>query len=189
MTRPRRRFPSLAEVSLLTVVWILLWDRVTLLTLLSGAVLAVLVTLVFPLPPLPRTGRFRPVALAKLLGGLFYDMARASIGVVVLAFSFGTIPHSSIIKVQLWSRSDLYLTLTSDMVSLVPGTLVLEVHRSSSTLYLHVLNRTDPAGLAEAVRDALASERRVVRAFGTREEIAALQAGMPYPDTPEGVRT
>jgi multicomponent Na+:H+ antiporter subunit E len=83
----------------------------------------------------------------------------------------------TIIRVRLWSRSDLYLTVTSELVSLVPGTLVVEVHRDSSTLYLHVLNQTDPEGLARAERDALAAERRV---------IAALRDGRPYPTAAEG---
>lgn len=189
MTRPRRRLPHPGGVVLLTLVWVLLWDRVTLLTVLSGVVLSVLVVLVFPLPALPKTGGFRPVAVAVLLGRLFVDMVRASVAVVALAFAFGTTPHSSIIRVRLWSRSDLYLTLTSDLVSLVPGTLVLEVHRPSSTLYLHVLDRTEEAGLAQAVEEALAAERRVVRAFGTADEVAALEAGRPYPRAEEGAGT
>jgi len=92
----------------------------------------------------------------------------------------------TIIRVRLWSRSDLYLTATSELVSLVPGTLVVEVHRDSSTLYLHVLNQTDPEGLARAERDALAAERRVIEALGADDEIAALRDGRPYPTAAEG---
>ena len=64
---------------------------------------------------------------------------------VRLAFALGSVPRSSIVRVQLRSRSDLYLTQTAELVSLVPGTIVLEVHRATSTLYLHCLLYTSDA--------------------------------------------
>ena len=127
--RPRRRVNPPAVV-VLTLVWVLLWDEVSLFIVLTGALLAVGVGLVFPLPPIDLHGRFRPVQGARLLVRLLVDAFRASVDVVALAFRFGTTPRSSIVRVQLRSRSDLYLTQTAELVSLVPGTIVLEVHRA-----------------------------------------------------------
>ena len=179
--RVRRRVNAPAVV-VLTVVWVLLWDRVSLFIVLTGVLLAVLVGLVFPLPPIDLHGRFRPVQGLRLLARLLTDAFRASIDVVRLAFRFGTVPRSSIVRVQLRSRSDLYLTQTAELVSLVPGTIVLEAHRATSTLYLHVLDATDDVAIDAAVTAVLAAEARVLRTFGSAAEVAALDEGRPQPD-------
>jgi multicomponent Na+:H+ antiporter subunit E len=178
---PVRRRVNAPAVVVLTGVWVLLWDEVSLFLVLTGIGLAVLVGLVFPLPPIDLHGRFRPVAGLRLLLRLLLDASRASVEVVRLAFRFGTVPRSSIIRVQLRSRSDLYLTQTAELVSLVPGSIVLEVHRASSTLYLHVLGASDAAAIDAAVQAVLDAEARVLRAFGSDAEVAALEAGRPQP--------
>ncbi len=185
MTRRPRHRPHLPAVVVLTAVWVLLWDQVTLFTILTGVLVALAVGLVFPLPPIELHGRIRPVGLARLVGRLLLDVIRSSFSVVALAFRFGQTPHSAIIRVQLRSRSDLYLTQTAELVSLVPGTIVLEAHRAISTLYLHVLDTVSEADLVRAERDVLAAEDRVVRAFGSDAEIEALETGGPWPDLTE----
>ena len=100
---------------------------------------------------------------------------------LVLAFRFGHVPHGAIIRVHLRSRSDLYLTQTAELVSLVPGTIVLEARRSTSTLYVHVLDSVSPAELDRTRHDVLEVEARVVRAFGDAAEIAAITEGTPWP--------
>ena len=62
---PRR--VNAPAVVVLTVVWVLLWDEVSLFLVLTGVGLAVLVGLVFPLPPIDLHGRFRPVAGLRLV--------------------------------------------------------------------------------------------------------------------------
>jgi multicomponent Na+:H+ antiporter subunit E len=179
--RRARRFHSAALV-VLTGVWVLLWDEISLFLVLTGLLLALLVGLVFPLPPIDLHGRFRPLQGLKLVARLLADASRASMDVVRLAFRFGTVPRSSIIRVQLRSRSDLYLTMTAEQVSLVPGTIVLEAHRATSTLYLHVLGATDEAAIAAAVQGVFDAEDRAIRTFGSAAEVAALEVGDPQPN-------
>ena len=180
VTRRTRRYHPVPLV-VLTGVWVLLWDQISLFIVLTGLLVALLVGLVFPLPPIDLHGRFRPLQGLRLIGRLLADAFRASVDVVRLAFRFGTVPRSSIIRVQLRSRSDLYLTVTAEQVSLVPGTIVLEVHRATSTLYLHVLGATDEAAIAAAVQGVFDAEARALRTFGSAAEIAALDAGDPQP--------
>ena len=174
-----RRHP--AALVVLTVVWVLLWDQISLFIVLTGLLLALLVGLVFPLHPIDLHGRFRPLQGLRLVARLLAEASRASVDVVRLAFRFGTVPRSSIIRVQLRSRSDLYLTLTAEQVSLVPGTIVLESHRATSTLYLHVLGATDEAAIAAAVQGVFDAEARAMRTFGSAAEVAALEVGDPRP--------
>lgn len=177
MTRPRHR-PHLPAVVVLTLVWVLLWDDISVFIVATGVLLALLVGLVFPLPPIELHGRIRPLGLLRLGAQLLFDVARSSVAVVVLAFRFGSTPRSAILRVQLRSRSDLYLTQTAELVSLVPGTIVLEAHRSTSTLYLHVLDTVSEAQLEQARYDVLAAEARVLRAFGSAAEIAELDEAL-----------
>jgi multicomponent Na+:H+ antiporter subunit E len=168
-----RRRPSVAALVVLTLVWVLLWDQVSLFLVVTGVLLSLLVFLVFPLPRIDRPGRIRPWPLAVLVGQLVLDLVRSSVRVVALAFARRT-PRSAIIRVRLRSRSDLVITLTTELVSVVPGSIVLEVRRATSTLYVHVLDTVEPAALERAAQDVLDAEARVLRAFGTDEEVQLL---------------
>ena len=54
------------------------------------------------------------------------------------------------IEVDLRTHSDFVLTVVAEMVSLVPGSLVVEARRSTHTLFLHVLDARDQAGVDDA---------------------------------------
>ena len=69
---PARRFHP-ASLVVLTVVWVLLWDQISLFLVLTGLLLALLVGLVFPLPPIDLHGRFRPLQGLRLVGRLLVD--------------------------------------------------------------------------------------------------------------------
>jgi multicomponent Na+:H+ antiporter subunit E len=85
-------------------------------------------------------------------------------------------PRNAVVGVQLRSRSDFYLTVTAELVALVPGSVVIDARRSSSVLYLHLLDVGREGAIDAARRHVLAVEARVVRAVGSDEEIAALEA-------------
>ena len=101
------------------------------------------------------------------------DVVRASIEVAVIALTPRCTPRGAVVGVQLRSHSDLYLTLTAELVSLVPGSLVVEAQRLTGMLYLHVLD-LERSGGAEAVRaHVLAQEERLLRALASPDEQAA----------------
>lgn len=182
MSAPPRR-PSPAAVVVLTLTWTLLWERGSLLVVVTGVLLSFLVFLVFPLPRVERSGRVRPVALGRLVGRLTADIVVSSVRVVALAFSRRE-PRSAIIRVRLRPCSDLILTMTSELVSLVPGSLVLEVRRTDSTLYVHALDTVETAALERAAQGVLDAQERALRAFGSDEDVAALDAEQaPRPRT------
>ncbi|MCW2811743.1 MAG: Na+/H+ antiporter subunit, partial [Friedmanniella sp.] len=51
----------------LTGTWLLLWGHLSLFLVLTGLAVAVLTTLVFPLPSVDLHGRFRPLGALRLL--------------------------------------------------------------------------------------------------------------------------
>lgn len=159
-------------VVVLTLAWVLLWGDLSIANVASGALIGIVVTAVFPLPPIVFEGRVRPIAMARLIGWFVADLVRASVQVTTLALRFGHEPRNAVIQVDLRSRSDLYLTITAELVTLVPGSVVIEVRRSTSTLFIHVLGVRHDADVERARADALAVEERVVRALASETELA-----------------
>ena len=170
---PRGR-PSIPAVIWLTLVWILMWGDLTWANLLGGVVVAYLVAAVLPLPRVPFAGRPSILGSIRLLARLAVDILVASIHVAVVALRLGREPRGGVVRVQLRSRSDLYLTLTADLCSLVPGSISVEAHRATSILYVHAL---DLAGLEGVRENGLAQEARLLYALASDAEIA--DAGLP----------
>ena len=176
VTTPRRR-PSIGAIVWLTIVWILLWGDLSWANLLGGVAVGFVVSWALPLPRVLFAGRVSALGSIRLLAKLAWDTLVASISVARKALSFGTIPHGGVIRVPLRSHNDLYLTLTADLCSLVPGSIIVEAHRATSTLYVHVFDLPDEASIAAARESVYQQEARVLYAFGSPEEIAA--AGLP----------
>jgi multicomponent Na+:H+ antiporter subunit E len=179
MNAVRRLHPSM--IIACAVVWVLLWGDLSIANLVAGALLGLLIGLVFPLPAIPGAGRFRPFGLLRLVLALVIDLVRSSVAVMITVLRFGHRPRNAIVAVGLRTRHDLYLTQTAELVSLVPGTLVVEARRSTGTLYVHVLDVRGPGDVERARRIVLEAEAQVIRAFGTRAEVAALNNGTLTP--------
>ena len=157
---------------LLTAVWVMLWGDLSWANVIAGALIAVAVVTMFPLPAIDMQGTVRPWRAVVLAGRFVADLFVASFEVAWKALRPGATPHGAIVAVRLRNPEDAYLTITAVMSSLVPGSLVVEARRSTGVVYLHVLD-IDGAGGPEAVRrDTLALEERVLRAFASDAVLA-----------------
>jgi multicomponent Na+:H+ antiporter subunit E len=185
--RRRRRVLQPRAVATIALAWVLLWDRVTWGNVVNGILVGLVVTYAFPLPSIEFEGRLRPHRLVWLIVRFLADLVVASWQVMRLALGSHR-PRNAVIEVQLRSRSDFYLTITAELVALVPGSVVVDARRSTSVLYLHLLDVHDEAGIAAQRAHVLEVERRVVRAFGSREEIEAVEGPRdpgPAPERPD----
>jgi multicomponent Na+:H+ antiporter subunit E len=61
--------------------------------------------------------------------------------------------------------------MTAELCSLVPGSLVVEAHRLTGMLYLHVLDVEQSGGVERARQTVLDQEERVLRAFASDSEL------------------
>lgn len=162
-----------STVLALTVLWALLWGDFTPGTLLAGVIAGIVVVVVMPMPAIAYHGRIRLWYLLTLLIWFHLNLIKASVTVAILALDFRRTPRSGIVRVQLRSSDDFYMTAVAEISSLLPGSLVVESHRLTGTLYLHVLDM-DTFGGAEGVRaDTLDIEARVLRAMGSSSELKA----------------
>ncbi len=135
--------------------------------------------LAFPLPAVDLGLRLRPLGILRLTVYLLYDMFSSSVEVTRQIFAKGLYP-AAVVAVPLRVRSDLMLTATAVAVSNVPGGSVIEVRRSTATLFLHVLDADDPGEIESAQRSVWRMEELVARAAGTAEDIAL--AAQPVPE-------
>ena len=156
-------------VAWLAAVWVALWGDLSWANVLAGLALGALVTVAFPMAPIGRHGRLDPWGLVVLLARFLVDLVRASAEVSWLALRPGRAPRGAVVCAQLRSHDDLHLTLTAELVSLVPGSLVIEANRQTGRLYLHVLDLEHSGGVAGVRASVLAQEARVLRAFGWRD--------------------
>lgn len=172
--RLRFRFQA-RQVGVLTLVWLFLVGEVTLVTIVGGVLVAWLVTIVFPMPPIHYYGRVRPWGLLKLLAALVRDLATSSWWVAAYALT-GRPVKPGIVRVDLRVRSDLYQVNIAQLVSIVPGTIVVDARRRDRILYLHVFDLPDAGSAQEHIDDTYQVERRLVRAIGSDAEIRGLEA-------------
>jgi Multisubunit Na+/H+ antiporter, MnhE subunit len=171
----RRRF--LQQLPLLVgliLLWMVLWNQFTVLSLLTGVAVAVIVTRVFYLPPVELPGRINLWYTLVFLAHFFLDVALASFQVAFQALNPRPIPRSSVIGIQLRTRSDLIMTLDAIAMSLVPGSLVVEADRERGILYLHTFATRTKDDVEAMRRKVLVVEARIVRAIGSREDLARI---------------
>lgn len=161
----------------LTVVWVLLWGGFTPLLVVGGLLVAVLVTQAFPFPAATWHGRLRPWSLAVLIGRFLVDLVAASLQVAWIAIRPQAPPKSAVIRVQLVTRSEFLLTMTGELISLVPGSLLIELDSATGHIWLHLLDGSTPDKIEQARTKALEQEHRVIAALGSNSELAACRAG------------
>lgn len=162
MTRVRRL--QWGPVLWMTAAWCLLWGEVTVGNVLAGAALGVVVVTVFPLPAVGFGVTVRPWPLVVLVVRFLYDLVVASIQVSWLAVR-PRLTHGVVVDLELRGRNPFLQTLTAEMVGLVPGTVVIDLHPESGILTLHVLEVSNRAAAEAIRRDVLGQEARVIRAL------------------------
>jgi multicomponent Na+:H+ antiporter subunit E len=182
--RVRNFVSQLPLLAGLVVLWMLLWGSFTWLNLLTGILLALLVSVIFYLPAVQLSGRMNPWFTFTFLARLLGDIARASTEVALLTLRPRLKLTNAIIQVPLRTRSDLILTWTAVATSIVPGSIVVDIDRVNSTLYLHVLNMKSLEQTDRFREGVMKTEKRIVSAFGSHEDIERMRRLEKYVDHP-----
>ncbi|MBM7807083.1 multicomponent Na+:H+ antiporter subunit E [Geodermatophilus bullaregiensis] len=181
-TRLRHQVPL---VVWLVVVWMLLWGTWSWANLLSGLLVALTVLTLLPLPHVVGGVRVRPAPLLAFLGHFVVDLFVSGADVAWQALRPGGVHRTAIVQVRLRADSDLLLTMVAEATSLVPGSLVLDLDREQRVMTLHLLPVRDMADVARKKAHVLVVEERLVRAFGSADDVAALEGhrteGVPTP--------
>lgn len=181
MRRAARRFAgrgvsSGLAVAVMALMWVGLWGEVSWGNVVAGAVLGLVVMWFWPLPTAPRRRVVvRPTALIRLLACFAVDVVVASAQITRVVLS-GRQPVEAVIRVQTRAHSDSFLAATAGFTALVPGSIVIDAHRLTGMLYVHLFDiGDDPRALTRAHHQVLVQEERILRALATDEEL--LDAG------------
>ncbi len=149
----------------LILVWVLLWGTVSAANILSGLVIALVVTLLLPLPPVPVEGRLHPIPLLRLVLTVVYYLLASSVQVAALALKPGPPPLTAVLRAHVAVKSDLVLVLAVNIINLTPGTVVLEIDQPRRMIYVHVLDVGSERTVARFYRQVAGLQKLLVASF------------------------
>ncbi|MDR3662567.1 MAG: Na+/H+ antiporter subunit E [Mycobacterium sp.] len=149
----------------LMVVWILLWGDVSAANVVGGLAVALLITVLLPLPPVPVEGRLHPLSLVRLVVQVAYYLVLSSVQVAWLAIKPGPPPLTAVVRARLALKSDLVLALAVNVINLIPGSIVLEIDQVRRLIYVHVLDVGSDRAVQQCYRQIAEVERLMIAAF------------------------
>jgi multicomponent Na+:H+ antiporter subunit E len=149
----------------LILVWMLLWGTASPANVVSGLAIALLITVLLPLPAVPIEGRLHPVSLLVLIVVVAYELVKSSLHVVWLAIRPGPPPRSAVLRAHLDIKSDLVLALAVNILTLTPGSIVLEIDQVRRMIYVHVIDVGSQSGVDRFYRQVARIERLLVTTF------------------------
>lgn len=160
----------------LVVVWGALWQDFSAGNLLFGALIVLAVSQIFYLPPIELSGRFNVLRALTFALWFVKEVTVASFQVLFWAVAKGPRIRNAVIAVPLRSPSDLLMTAVGHVLSLIPGSLVVEVDRGCATLYVHAMNAPTPESVDKVRNGIQTIEARLIQVMGTKEELAMVKA-------------
>jgi multicomponent Na+:H+ antiporter subunit E len=148
----------------LAVIWATLTGNITLSGLIFGFVIGS-VALFLTKPLFPGSDRYftRVWRWIKLLFLFLYELFVSSIQVVWDVLTPSHKSNPGIISMPLDVRGEMEVLLVTNLISLTPGTLTLDVSEDCSTLYFHVMFADDPDAIRKQLKEGM--ERWVIEAM------------------------
>jgi multicomponent Na+:H+ antiporter subunit E len=149
----------------LTAVWVVLWGTYSAANALSGFVVALAITSLLPMPPVPVQGRVHPLSALRLIIQIAWYLVESSVQVAWLAIKPGPPPLSGVLRAQVSIKSDLVLVLAVNIVSMIPGSIVLEIDQVRRMFYCHVIDVGSARTVERFYRLVAEVERLVVATY------------------------
>ncbi len=147
----------------LAVVWALFFGGFTWLTVLSGLAFGyVILWLLQPLGGVRSTYFKRVWYWAKLVVMFHYELLISSLQVLWDIFTPQHMSNPAIIEMPLDVKTDAGILLVTNLISLTPGTLSIDVSEDRKTLKLHVMFADDPDAVCRTLKRGM--ERWVIDA-------------------------
>lgn len=131
----------------ITVVWVLLWDSITVANVAAGVLVAAAVLITFPLPRVgPADGlQIRPWPLLKLGFVVVRDLVASNITVSLLILNPRAKISSRVVECPVSAESPAMLATMANIIALSPGMMAIQATNSPNTLLIHSLCLDDAA--------------------------------------------
>ncbi|GFG52759.1 Na+/H+ antiporter subunit E [Mycolicibacterium agri] len=149
----------------LMLVWVLLWGTASAANFIGGLAVAVLITVLLPLPVVPVEGRVHPLSLVKLILVVAYQLVLSSAQMAWLAIRPGPPPLTAVLRARVSIKSDLVLALAVNIITLIPGSIVLEIDQERRLIYVHVIDVGSDEAVAAFYDHVAQIERLLIAAF------------------------
>jgi multicomponent K+:H+ antiporter subunit E len=157
-------FPSLRASLLLALVWLLLVNELS----AGQIVLGVLLGLMLPLLTLRFRATRPPVRRLRvavtLLGVFLYDLVVANLAVARAVLGSMSHVRPRLVQVPLDMTEPAAIALLGGLVSLTPGTVLIDIDLRRGVLRIHVLLAGDDAAFARDIKTRY--ESRIKEIFG-----------------------
>jgi multicomponent Na+:H+ antiporter subunit E len=152
------------RLALLTALWLLAWGQLSLANVVSGVAVAAALLVAFP----PSRARPAPVrvdvlAVGRLAGHIAVQLVTSNIVMTREVLRPRSTIRPGVLAHRLQRPSEHVVTLMTSVIALSPGTMTVDVDRTSSTIYVHFLFLRDVA----AARASLGHLERLAAAAVT----------------------
>jgi len=161
----RSNLLRLSVIAWMTFVWVMLWGTFSIANVVGGLIVSILISVLLPLPRVPVEGRVHLLSAVRLGVVIFVESIRSTIAVAWLAIRPAPPPVTGVLRVRLTIKSDLVLTLWTDIMNNIPGTMVLEIDQTRRIMYLHVLDVSTDRAVSDFYRSARLIERLLIETF------------------------
>jgi multicomponent Na+:H+ antiporter subunit E len=152
----------------LTVLWVALWQDISVGNVLGGLCIALLVVYVSGQVP-PGSSVFRPIACAHLVVYFLSQLVGSTVAVARAVLAPRRFVHPEVVTVELHVTSDSLLAVVAAAITATPGTLAVDATLEPPAVTVHVLDGRDPdrvranVGRLEALVEAAFGERAPTR--------------------------
>jgi multicomponent Na+:H+ antiporter subunit E len=151
-------------VVLLALAWVALTGDLSVANLVFALVIGGLALAVaWPLGPYPLFARVRPVAALKLLVYFAWQVVIANLKVAAAVLGPRRLLRPALVAVPLDVQGDDQIAVLSNMITLTPGTLSLDVSDDRKTLFVHAMYASSAEALRREIKEGF--ERRVREAL------------------------
>jgi multicomponent Na+:H+ antiporter subunit E len=137
----------------LIIVWVALWGEISLVNILTGLLMAVALSVLFP-GPLRSSHRIRPIQAISFFFYMLRSLVLSSWDVIIAVL----LPtqerrHAEVIRVSLTSKSRLINAIAANTISLTPGTVAVAVDPDGNFFDIHVFGRYDSEEFHQMIHD------------------------------------
>ena len=151
----------------LTAAWVAFFNTFSVLSVMSGfAVGSLVIFLLQPLIGAPPSYFRRGWFWSKLVVMFLYELVVSSLAVLVDIVTPTHRARPAIIDVPLDVRTDTGILLATNLISLTPGTLSVDVSPDRRTLRIHAMFADDPDAVRRQIKEGM--ERWVIDAVEER---------------------
>lgn len=174
---------DIGVIAVLVCIWILLWGKASVANVVSGAVVATLLLVAFPIDHevIAVRHRVRPAAILRLVVFFVADLLRSTAATALDVLGPASRVQVGVVACPLRVHNDGLVTFLANLIALSPGTMPIEVTYRPHIIYVHSLRAAEP----DEVRAFVARlEELAVMALGGPEAVGAVAEPAPWPPPP-----